>query len=221
MFDYNINATSFRSCFRNCENLETIPDNLFANNSYCEDYGFTFENCKSLRVTFKDIFKNAIGAKTFIHVFAYCKGLDGLPDGIFRDAVNATDYTNVILGATRIRTIPIYAFNGNNATFSSLEEVQKIEDYGMNGLNVPQGYFKNGNLMYIGKFIFSNNVTDYTSMFEGNEVLREIDKQDFSNVVALDNIFTGCTLLETVGGFFNKETNEPALKKVFRLLIVL
>ena len=214
LFDYNISVTNFSSCFSNCTKLETIPNNLFVNNSYCENYSHIFENCTSLRSTFKNIFKNAIGAKDFSNAFNGCKELDDIPDELFKDASNATNYTDVFKNARRIREIPAYTFNGNNATFTlPLSQIQNIGNYGMNGLNIPQKYFKDSVVNYIGSFIFSDNITDYTSMFEGASKLSTIEKQDFSNVTALDNIFTGCILLKTVGGFFNKETNEPALKK--------
>lgn len=213
LFDNNINVKTFAHCFDGCTNLSNIPKGLFSNNSYCTNYVYVFSDCKQLSDLSSNntLFANSVGAKGFDGAFSYCTNLQKIPEGLFKDSINATSYVDVFKD-TKISVIPNYTFNGQNASFNLPDNISDIGDYAMNGLAVPAGYFSNNiYIKTIGNNVFSNTISDWSSMFKNATALTSLGVQDMTNVIDLTDAFLGCSALTDIEGFENNE-GEAALK---------
>ena len=76
LFKNNVNATNFRSIFRNCRGITSIPENLFKNNVNVTNFSDTFYDCIGLLYIPNTIIEHAKRVKEkggdVSDMFKYC-----------------------------------------------------------------------------------------------------------------------------------------------------
>ena len=77
------NVTNFSYLFNQCENLKSIPANLFANCPNVTSFRKTFYGCSNLTSIPENLFANCPNVTSFKGTFAECSGLTGIPAKLF------------------------------------------------------------------------------------------------------------------------------------------
>ena len=151
LFKNNLNITSFTRIFYNCTGLTSIPEGLFKNNINATNFEYAFIGCTGLTSIPEGLFKNNVNAINFENIFASCTGLTSIPEGLFKNNVNTTNFGWTFARCTNITSIPEELFK-NNVNVTSFKHTFEM----CTGLTrIPEELFKN-----------NANVTSLENTFE-------------------------------------------------------
>ena len=106
---------SFASCFFFASNLESIPSNLFKNNSSVTDFSYCFLNCTSLQSIPSGLFDSNTAATGFNGCFSGCSSLQSIPSGLFDKNTAATRFDYCFNSCSSLTSIPAGLFDRNTA----------------------------------------------------------------------------------------------------------
>ena len=191
LFRFNTQATSFFGTFCNCTSLTEIPANLFRSNGAAIDFQQCFQNCPELTTLPAGLFNYNTQAKYFSMCFQYCTKLATIPGDLFGSANTnntATYFGNCFANCPALTTIPAGLFSNNPNAFSF------------------SGCFKGCTaLTDIPAGLFSGNTQakHFRECFEGCTSLTTVPAGLFSNntkAIRLNRCFAECTSLTTIQG---------------------
>ena len=119
----NMNCSSLSKAFRICENLTTIPGNLFEKNTAVTNFSNCFDYCKALTAIPGNLFEKNTAATDFKNCFQSCSALKAIPGNLFEKNTAATDFSYCFYdcSSTQLTTIPegLFAKNAEATNFNS------------------------------------------------------------------------------------------------------
>ena len=104
LFKYNVNVKSFYRIFYNCK-ITTIPENLFKYNINAEDFENAFADCPNITEIPENLFKYNVNAKSFGVAFRNSK-ITTIPENLFKYNTNVTSFFQTFQGCSRLNNIP-------------------------------------------------------------------------------------------------------------------
>ena len=106
LFNNNINATDFSSCFYG-NTIQTIPDGLFNNNVNALNFSGCFIYCSSLQSIPVNLFKNNIAITDIGYCFCECSSLGNFTVHIGSSLVSdCSGFVDKKTGTTRTIYVP-------------------------------------------------------------------------------------------------------------------
>ena len=156
LFKYNVNVKSFYRIFYNCK-ITTIPENLFKYNINAEDFENAFADCPNITEIPENLFKYNVNAKSFGVAFRNSK-ITTIPENLFKYNINAEDFENAFADCPNITEIPenLFKYNVNAKSFGVAFRNSKIT-------TIPENLFK-----------YNTNVTSFFQTFQGCSRLNNI-----------------------------------------------
>ena len=216
----NTAETDFGSCFNGYISLQSIPEDLFANNPQATNFSCCFYSCTSLRSIPGGLFAHNSQATDFSYCF-YETRLQSIPEDLFANNPQATDFSYCFY-KTPLQSVPegLFAHNPQATNFSYCLYKTSLQ-------SVPEGLFANNTqamnfsycfsgtpLQSVPESLFANNtqVTNFSYCFFGTP-LQSVPESLFANNTQVTNFkecFKDCTSLESVPtGLF---ANSPQVK---------
>ena len=92
LFDYNLELTSFRGVFRGC-NITEVDSYLFSKNTNATDFVNVFRECAELQSIPEGLFSENEEAELFNDCFRDCISLKSIPESLFSHNVKVTNFT--------------------------------------------------------------------------------------------------------------------------------
>ena len=224
----NTAETDFGSCFNGYISLQSIPEDLFANNPQATNFSYCFCSCTSLRSIPEGLFAHNPQATDFSYCFSSCTSLQSVPEGLFANNPQATNFRDCF-NKTLLQSVPEGLFANNpQATdfrdcFSSCTSLQSVPE----GLfaNNPQATnfrdcFNKTLLQSVPEGLFANNpqATDFWGCFSGTS-LQSVPEGLFAhNPQATDfyHCFSGTSLQSVPEGLFAHNPQATNFKECFR-----
>ena len=224
----NTAETDFGSCFNGYISLQSIPEDLFANNPQATNFSYCFCSCTSLRSIPEGLFAHNPQATDFSYCFSSCTSLQSVPEGLFANNPQATNFRDCF-SKTLLQSVPEGLFANNpQATdfrdcFSSCTSLQSVPE----GLfaNNPQATnfrdcFSKTLLQSVPEGLFANNpqATDFWGCFSGTS-LQSVPEGLFAhNPQATDfyHCFSGTSLQSVPEGLFAHNPQATNFKECFR-----
>ena len=183
LFKYNVSVTDFSQVFYRCEGITNIPEKLFENNINVINFEYAFYKCVGITNIPRNLFKNNTKVTNFSFMF-YNSGITEIPEDLFKNNINAEDFSEIFFNCPRITSIPENLFENciNAKKFKST--------FGATGItSIPENLFKN-----------NVNIIDFSYTFSGctgitsipNNIIESVRKikEKGGNVYA---IFINCT----------------------------
>lgn len=101
-----------------CENLASIPEHLFDNNTELTDLSIAFENTSISKIP-KDLFKYNTKVNDVRGLFEDCSKIREIPPDLFRYMPEITDFNYVFSGCRSLKSVPkdIFRYNINATGF--------------------------------------------------------------------------------------------------------
>ena len=96
------NVTGFYSAFKGCRSLESIPANLFANCPNVTDFERTFYGCSNLTSIPGKLFINCSNVITFDATFYECSSLTSIPEKLFDNCEKVEEFGSTFDGCTSL-----------------------------------------------------------------------------------------------------------------------
>lgn len=96
------NVTSFYSAFEGCRSLESIPANLFANCPNVTSFQGTFYGCSNLTSIPGKLFINCSNVITFDATFYECSSLTSIPEKLFDNCEKVEEFGSTFAGCTSL-----------------------------------------------------------------------------------------------------------------------
>ena len=112
LFNNSIKAKDFSDAFRSTA-ISSIPENLFANCHDIEYFSNTFGECESLIVIPENLFTYCEKVKDFEGVFYSCIGLKSIPVKLFANCPNVENFGTAFARCENLQTIPVNIFDNN------------------------------------------------------------------------------------------------------------
>ena len=106
----NPNVTNFTQFFYGNESLPTLPASTFAACTMASTFEYTFGACFSLQTLPSDLFRYNVLATNFSKCFYGCDSLQALPEWLFRYNSRAIDFTDCFCACTALTDIPSSLF---------------------------------------------------------------------------------------------------------------
>lgn len=185
LFEKNTATTDFSGCFYYCRALQTIPGGLFASNTAATNFNSCFFNCDLLKEIPNELFAKSTEAGDFTSCFAYCKGLTAIPGNLFANNTAATKFSNCFYNCDLLGSIPKELFASNTAATNFINCFGDCDA-----------------LTTIPESLFANNTaaTDFSQCFADCTALTTIEARLFANNADIDisRCFYGCTALTTI-----------------------
>jgi len=178
-----IAVEDFGGFFKNCEDLEAIPETIFnsiPNNTSFEE---AFYNCKALTSIPEMLFKENIHIENFDYVFYNCISLTEIPQMLFKTNVLVTTFSNAFAQCTSITDIQYHIFKTNllvedfSFTFNNCSSL----------ISISEELFFNNTLVVSFKSCFNNciNLTEIpTKLFKYNIGVTDFEST-FNNCISL------------------------------------
>ena len=218
-FDYAVNATSFDSTFRGCENLEEIPEGLFDNCPAAQSFSRTFLGCKLLESIPDGLFSSCRQASSFYATFARCESLKSIPEDLFSGCPGIVALEGTFAGCVSLTEIPEGLFAGNS-------ELQYIGLYSMRdasgGYRGGSGIFEGcSSLKAVPEDLFSgcDKIADASCAFKGCSSLTTLPAGLFSSckgIKYLESTFSGCSSLASLpAGLFDSNRQMIVMTEMF------
>ncbi|WP_349950176.1 hypothetical protein [Bacteroides cellulosilyticus] len=191
LFDKNIEVTSFESCFQDCSKLESIPTGLFDKNIEVTSFESCFQDCSKLESIPTGLFDKNIDVTNFNYCFQSCEKISNIPTGLFDRNTKVTDFEYCFEVCSNLTSIPTRLFDKNiNVTsfFGCFQKCSTLE-------SIPKGLFDKN----IEVEVFRGCFSDCTNLKEVPEGLFNNNKKatNFmscfsfcSNVTLNKNIFS-------------------------------
>ena len=199
----NMNCSSLSKAFRICENLTTIPGNLFEKNTAATNFSFCFAYCKGLTTIPGNLFEKNTAATDFSNCFYYCKELQSIPGGLFASNTAAINFSTCFNHCDALTTIPESLFANNT-------EATKFS----------QCFADCTALTTIEARLFANNANiNISYCFSGCTALTTISADLFANNTAIKSFnycFYECTALKAIPeGLFAKNAEATSFSYCF------
>ena len=199
----NMNCSSLSKAFRICENLTTIPGNLFEKNTAATNFSGCFANCKGLTTIPGNLFEKNTAATDFSNCFYYCKELQSIPGGLFASNTAAINFSTCFNHCDALTTIPESLFANNT-------EATKFS----------QCFADCTALTTIEARLFANNANiNISYCFSGCTALTTISADLFANNTAIKSFnycFYECTALKAIPeGLFAKNAEATSFSYCF------
>ena len=199
----NMNCSSLSKAFRICENLTTIPGNLFEKNTAATNFSGCFANCKGLTTIPGNLFEKNTAATDFSNCFYYCKELQSIPGGLFASNTAAINFSTCFNHCDALTTIPESLFANNT-------EATKFS----------QCFADCTALTTIEARLFANNANiNISYCFSGCTALTTISADLFANNTAIKSFnycFYECTALKAIPeGLFAKNAEATNFNSCF------
>ena len=217
----NMNCSSLSKAFRICENLTTIPGNLFEKNTAATDFSNCFYYCKELQSIPGGLFASNTAAINFSTCFNHCDALTTIPESLFANNTEATKFSQCFADCTALTTIEARLF-ANNANinisycFSGCTALTTISaDLFANNTAIKSFnycFYECTALKAIPEGLFAKNAeaTSFSYCFANCKGLTAIPENLFEkNTAATDfkNCFQSCSALKAIpGNLFEKNT---------------
>ena len=187
----NTAETDFGSCFNGYISLQSIPEDLFANNPQATNFSCCFYSCTSLRSIPGGLFAHNSQATDFSYCF-YETRLQSIPEDLFANNPQATDFRDCF-NKTLLQSVPegLFANNPQATNFRDCFSGTSLQ-------SVPEG-------------LFANNLqaTDFWGCFSGT-LLQSVPEDLFAHNPQATNFyhcFSLCTSLQSVPeGLFANNT---------------
>ena len=137
LFKNNVKAEQFDSTFAYCKNIISIPENLFKYNTKAIRFEGTFVGCEKITEIPENLFKNNLEVQSFRHLFSNCNSIRNIPENLFRYNTNAIIFYGVFGGSENITSIPenLFRYNILARDFSYAFQAAAIT-------NIPENLFK-------------------------------------------------------------------------------
>ena len=197
LFEKNTAVTNFSNCFYYCKALTAIPGNLFEKNTAATNFSFCFFNCELLKEIPNELFASNTAATNFSGCFANCKGLTTIPGNLFEKNTAATDFSNCFYYCKELQSIPGGLFASNTAA-----------------INFSTCFNHCDALTTIPESLFANNTeaTKFSQCFADCTALTTIEARLFANNanINISYCFSGCTALTTISA--DLFANNTAIK---------
>ena len=197
LFEKNTAVTNFSNCFDYCKALTAIPGNLFEKNTAATNFSFCFFNCELLKEIPNELFASNTAATNFSGCFANCKGLTTIPGNLFEKNTAATDFSNCFYYCKELQSIPGGLFASNTAA-----------------INFSTCFNHCDALTTIPESLFANNTeaTKFSQCFADCTALTTIEARLFANNanINISYCFSGCTALTTISA--DLFANNTAIK---------
>lgn len=235
VFEGCSNVTNFSSCFNGCENLKSIPADLFKNSGSqakvaTNGINMVFQKCTSLEEVPAGLFDGFTKITQFTSVFADCSSLKAIPEGLFNDMSAVKTFSNVFQNCTALTSIPSGAFKGlANVTsfagvFAGCTGITEV------GANLLEGCNANTNISNLFKgctnlskisedaFKGSVKVTNISGLFNGCTNLKEVPEGLFADLSAATNakdIFSASGIQYVPAGLFSSSVKITSFENAF------
>ena len=102
----NNELNSFEYCFYECENLQSIPEDLFRNCYNVRIFSYCFFGCHSLNFIPNRLLYNCTKATSFESCFERCRKLSFIPEDLFTYCPDAKFFTDCFKDCSGILDIP-------------------------------------------------------------------------------------------------------------------
>ena len=169
------------SSFKGCENITSIPENLFKNNVEAQSFEDTFAGCKNITSIPENLFKYNTKAIRFYAIFAGCEKITSIPENLFTHNVEVQSFRSAFANCHSIINIPEKLFRHN----SEVRTFEGVFGNCINLKNIPEDLFR-----------YNTLVRDFSSAFSGNSI---------TNIP--ENLFKYNTKAETFSGTFDRCIN--------------
>ena len=185
LFEKKATAT-MSSAFWRCDNIRSIPENLFEKCINVKEFKSTFYECSNITSIPENLFKHNVNATHFTETFSWCRGLTSIPENLFKYNVNATSFRKTFHYCDNITSIPenLFKYNVNTTDFTkTFEDLSSI-------ISIPENLFK-----------YNVNATDFTGVFHGCTLIRNIPENLFKynvNAINFQTSFKYCTYLASI-----------------------
>ena len=199
LFANNPQATNFRDCFSKTL-LQSVPEGLFANNPQATDFWGCFSGT-SLQSVPEGLFAHNPQATDFYHCFSGTS-LQSVPEGLFTNNTQVTNFKECFKDCTSLESVPTGLFANSpqvkdfSGCFSGCTALQSL----------PSGLFA------------STVATDFNCFYRCTS-LRSIPADLLAKLPAVTNLsscFSGCTALRSVpAGLFDKNTRITSFRRCF------
>ena len=113
LFANNTEISGFNNSFSYCSGLTTIPENLFANNTKATTFEYTLSSCSNLTSVPENLFANNTEVTEFYGTFAGCTGLTSVPENLFANNTKATNFTYLFNVCSNLTSVPENLFANN------------------------------------------------------------------------------------------------------------
>lgn len=98
--------TSLSNAFENCQKLTTIPEGLFKDCTKLETISSIFDGCTSLKTIPKGLFKNCASLQTAYSAFNGCSALQNIGEGMFENCTNLYYVNSAFMNCSALQNIP-------------------------------------------------------------------------------------------------------------------
>ena len=172
------------SKFWNCDNIISIPENLFKNNVNVINFSRIFYECQGITSIPENLFKYNVSVTDFSQVFYGCEGITNIPEKLFENNINVINFEYAFYKCVGITNIPRNLFKNNT----------KVTNFSF--------MFYNSGITEIPEDLFKNNINaeDFSEIFFNcpritsipNNIIESVRKikEKGGNVYA---IFINCT----------------------------
>ena len=199
------------SKFWNCDNIISIPENLFKNNVNVINFSRTFYECQGITSIPENLFKYNVSVTDFSQVFYRCEGITNIPEKLFENNINVINFEYAFYMCRGITNIPRNLFKNNtkvtNFSFmfynSGITEIP--EDLFKNNINAEdfsEIFFNCPRITSIPENLFENciNAKNFKSTF-GATGITSIPENLFKNnvnIIDFSYTFSGCTGITSI-----------------------
>ena len=194
------NNNEIMSCFSYCNNITSIPEDLFKNCTNAKKFEYTFGHCNNLQNIPENIFKYNTNVETFSRTFAGFSG-SSIPENLFKYNTKVKTFDNVFYG-TDFKTVPenLFKYNINVESFWQLFENSKLE-------TVPENLFK-----------YNTKITDFGMVFYRTE-LKNIPENIFKYNINAQHFymtFADSKISTIPENLFNNNLHISELESTFK-----
>ena len=172
------------STFQECENLTSIPEELYKYNTEMEILVGTFLSCNNLKSIPENLLKYNRKLKE-IHVSFSGTGIESVPEGLFKYNKELLTINTIFSGSIKIESIPEGLFKENKklvAISNIFQNCSKIE-------SIPENLFR-----------YNTNLKDI-AMIAGRTSIKNIPENLFKHNTEVKNfnyVFSNLTKLESI-----------------------
>ena len=204
LFKNSTKIKRFEWTFENCVNLVNIPENLFKYNVEVEKFNGTFARSRSIVNIPENLFKYNKEVKSFEAVFDGIENIASIPENLFKENTKVESFIGVFNRNRRMQTIPENLFKYNT-------EVKKFDNVfsGSNLLSIPENLFK-----------YNTKVKEFIAVFSRCRNITAIPENLFrynTEANSFDNMFNSCINISSIPeGLFRYNTEALSFKSIFR-----
>ncbi|MGL5979796.1 MAG: fimbrillin family protein [Phocaeicola sp.] len=168
----NTGATSFREAFIMCENLKSLPSELFKYNTAVTGFESVFAECYSLKEIPSDIFKYNIAATDFEYAFSWCFSLEEIPSDLFEQNIAATSFQFTFTDCENLAYIPPGLFRNNKLAVNFYQTFANCVK-----AKVSRYIFCDGNVEDLNHFSLVSDVVVFSGAFW--DVGSQLDRAEY------------------------------------------